>query len=108
MNAFVFSSPAHALKVTACPRALATMSFHGRPSAHAENDATSSMSEQSHDAVRPRVMSWRAVSRDFACGFGSGSSLSRTPTPERLLEHRTQNLFVNTVHANPEPLVALS
>src|SRR5437660_9377233 len=106
MNAFVFSSPAQALKFTACPRALATSSVHCGSSAKADNDATASTNEQNHNAVRPRVMSLRTPSWQF--GFENGNSFFRTPAPPCLFEHGTQDLLVKTIATDAEVLIDLS
>src|SRR6266513_1773343 len=96
MNAFVFSSPAHALKFTACPRALVTMSLHGGTSANAENDNAISMSAQNRNAVRLRVMSLRAAGS--ALGFARYPFCA--PLSACLFEHRTQHLLVKTIAAD--------
>src|SRR5262245_10558903 len=113
MNALVRSSPAHAFQCTVWPRALATTWSHAGfvwPSAALENTIDNAPTQTATARrVRPRNISDSdRRQQDFSVGRGFGRGcepLGSAATCTRLLEHRTQFFFVESIAPDTQVLI---
>src|SRR5438105_10633500 len=102
MNAFVFSSPAHAFQRTVWPRAVATIAFQSATGNAAHGAASATARAPAPARNRRRVMSFAGGDyRNRAHAYRSARLLVLAP-PARLVENRPQHLLVKTVAADAQ------